>query len=197
MTSPVDQLIADNLTVLRQGQDLVEVLDGPAFTATAPALAFSGVGPHLRHVLDFYQRFLDALEGPETPGTILRIDYDARERAPRLESDPVHAMAMLARTMDRLRALTSADAERPLNVRSDGSPWVPSTIAGELQSLVSHTVHHFALIAVTVRCQGREPGPTSGWHPRPCATGRRSARPRAPAPDRLATGPSCPRPCVR
>lgn len=165
MTSPVDQLIADNLTVLRQGQELVEALDGPAFTANAPALALSGVGPHLRHVLDFYQRFLDALEGPETPGTILRIDYDARERAPRLESDPAHAMAMLARTMDRLRALTSADAEKPLNVRSDGSPWVPSTIARELQSLVSHTVHHFALIAVNVRCQGREPGPDFGVAP--------------------------------
>lgn len=165
MTSPVDQLIADNLTVLRQGQELVEALDGPAFTASAPALALSGVGPHLRHVLDFYQRFLDAIEGPETPATILRIDYDARERAPRLESDPGHAMATLARTMDRLRAVASAVVERPLEVRSDGSPWVPSTIARELQSLVSHTVHHFALIAVSVRCQGGEPGPDFGVAP--------------------------------
>ena len=101
MTSPVDQLIADNLTVLRQGQELVEALDGPAFTASAPALALSRVGPHLRHVLDFYQRFLDAIEGPETPRTILRIDYAARERAARLERDPGHATATLARTMAR------------------------------------------------------------------------------------------------
>lgn len=165
MTSPVAQLIADNLTVLGQGRELVTVLDGPAFTANAPALALSGVGPHLRHVIDFYQRFLDALEEPQTPGSILRIDYDARERDPRLEIDPDHATATLGRTMDRLRAVAFADEERPLEVRSDGSPWISSTIARELQSLVSHTVHHFALIAVSVRCQGGDPGPDFGVAP--------------------------------
>lgn len=162
MPSPVAQLIADNLAVLRQGQELVTLLDGTAFTADAPSLSLSGVGPHLRHVLDSYQRFLDALEVPKAPGVPLRIDYDARQHDPRIEVDPDHATGTLTRTMSRLRAVAAADAERPLEVRSDGSPWIPSTIARELKSLLSHTVHHFALIAVTVRYQGGDPGPEFG-----------------------------------
>ncbi|MEE2939552.1 MAG: DinB family protein [Planctomycetota bacterium] len=164
MTSTVALLIADNLSVLRQGRELVRELDGPAFTASAPALALSGVGPHLRHVLDVYERFLEAVEMPET-GVALRIDYDARDRDPRLETDPARATAALSRTMDRLRAVSSTRLDRPLEARSDGSPWIPTTVARELQSLVSHTVHHFALIAVAVRCQGGEPGPDFGVAP--------------------------------
>ncbi|MEC7231584.1 MAG: DinB family protein [Planctomycetota bacterium] len=165
MTSSVVQLIADNLTVLRQGKELVTVLDGPAFTAKSPALALSGVGPHLRHVLDCYRRFLDVLEDPGEPGRTLRIDYDVRERDPRLETDPHHAVATLSQTMNRLRAVSSAELDRPLEVRSEGSSWVPTTVARELQSLVSHTIHHFALIAVVLRCQGRDPGPEFGVAP--------------------------------
>lgn len=165
MTSTAAQLIADNLTVLRQGKELVETLDGAAFTANAPTLALSGVGPHLRHVIDFYVRFLAAAEAPEVPGALTRIDYDARDRDPRLETDPSHAVRTLQQLMARLGALPAATVTRTLEVRSDGSGWIPTTAARELQSLVSHTVHHFALIAIAVRSQGGDPGPEFGVAP--------------------------------
>lgn len=165
MTSTAAQLIADNLTVLRQGKELVEALDGAAFTANAPTLALSGVGPHLRHVIDFYQRFLGALEAPREAGLTIRVDYDARDRDPRLETDPAHAVGTLQRTIDRLRAMSADDVTLELEVRSDGSPWIPTTAARELQSLVSHTVHHYALIAIAVRSQGGDPGAEFGVAP--------------------------------
>ncbi|MEM1449275.1 MAG: DinB family protein [Planctomycetota bacterium] len=170
MTSTVAQLVQDNLTVLRQGHDLVRVLDEGAYAQNAPSLALSGVGPHLRHVVDFYQRFLTALEtAPDDAGPYsIRIDYDARDRDPRVETDPVHALSVLERTIGRLRAVPDHSAARAgttLQVRSDGSPWIDSTVARELQSLVSHTVHHYALIAIAVRSQGGAPDPEFGVAP--------------------------------
>jgi uncharacterized damage-inducible protein DinB len=170
MTSTVAQLVEDNLTVLRQGRDLVRALDDEAYTKNAPTLALSGVGPHLRHVVDFYERFLAALEtaSPEDDGFAIRIDYDARERDPRIETDPRHALGVLERAIDRLRAivrLPAGVADTPLQVRGDGSPWTDSTVSRELQSLVSHTVHHYALIAIAVRSQGGTPSPEFGVAP--------------------------------
>lgn len=170
MTSTVAQLVEDNLTVLRQGRDLVRALDDEAYTKNAPTLALSGVGPHLRHVVDFYERFLAALESAPTddgPYSI-RIDYDARDRDPRLETDPQHAVGVLERAIERLRAVVDHPAganDTTLQVRGDGSPWTDSTVSRELQSLVSHTVHHYALIAIAVRSQGGEPETEFGVAP--------------------------------
>ncbi|QDV06961.1 hypothetical protein Poly30_24790 [Planctomycetes bacterium Poly30] len=169
MTSTVQQLIDDNLAVLRQGVALVSALDSAQFTENAPALALSGVGPHLRHVVDFYQRLLAAVERTELgPNEVPEVDYDARERDPRVEIDPEYATAVLRTTIERLQRAASIDRVRndaALRVRSDGSPWVPSNVSRELQSLVSHTVHHYALIAVAVRSGGGDPGSEFGVAP--------------------------------
>lgn len=163
MTTSIDpQLIEDNLAVLRQGRALLDALDEGGFTRNAPSLSLSGVGPHLRHVLDFYGRFLSALEG-DGPA---RIDYDLRDRDERVERDPAHAGAVLDATVTRLAALGRRFAAgAPVEVKSDGSPWIPSTVDRELQSLVSHTVHHYALIAVAVRAHGGDPGREFGVAP--------------------------------
>ena len=56
---------------------------------------------------------------------------------------------------------TIAGEALTLSVRLEeaaGNPqWSPSSIARELQSLKSHTTHHYALIAVLLRLQGIEP----------------------------------------
>ena len=167
MTSIDPQLIADNLAVLRQGRALLDALDASAYSQNAPAISLAGVGPHLRHVLDFYARFLSAIEGAaENPEVLPEVDYDARERDPRVETDRDHAAALLEHTTARMGAiarLTSADA--PMRIKSDGSNWIPTTVGRELQALVSHTVHHYALIAVAVRCHGGDPGPEFGVAP--------------------------------
>ena len=166
MTTSIDpQLIEDNLAVLRQGRALLDALDDGGYTRNAPSLSLSGVGPHLRHVLDFYARFLGALETAGA-GEHARIDYDLRDRDERIERDPVHAGAVLDATAARLAGLTRGVAAGAfVEVKSDGSPWIPSTVDRELQSLVSHTVHHYALIAVAVRAYGGDPGTEFGVAP--------------------------------
>jgi hypothetical protein len=44
-------------------------------------------------------------------------------------------------------------------------PWSRSTAARELQFLVSHTVHHYALIAFILRANGIDPGADFGVAP--------------------------------
>jgi hypothetical protein len=48
-----------------------------------------------------------------------------------------------------------------------------STVARELQFLLSHTVHHYALIALILRLQGFEPGEEFGVAPSTLAHWRR------------------------
>jgi hypothetical protein len=132
-----------NVRWLDQAIDLVSTLSDHAYAQT-PA------GSHLRHILDFYDSFLAGL------GTG-RIDYDARLRDPRTSHDRHYAIDRLRRTQSRLWTIPLDD--RPLLVRMedailDTDPWMPSSVSRELQSLSGHTVHHFALIAVTLRGHG-------------------------------------------
>jgi hypothetical protein len=43
--------------------------------------------------------------------------------------------------------------------------WLGSSVARELQALSTHTVHHFALIAVALRAHGVEVPPDFGYSP--------------------------------
>src|SRR5438309_1690210 len=81
-TSPLPSrqsaLIAINIRWLRQALRLLEQLDDMVYSATAPGFAPHRAGSHLRHVLEFYQCFLEGLE-------LLHIDYDSRRRDEAIE----------------------------------------------------------------------------------------------------------------
>ena len=70
------------------------------------------------------------------------------------------------------RSFSFADGHTELLVVLEGSMrtherpcWSRSSIARELQSLLSHTVHHYAFIAVALRLQGVEPASDFGVAP--------------------------------
>jgi hypothetical protein len=52
-----------------------------------------------------------------------------------------------------------------LRVRQDSSVWAASSLARELQFTLSHTVHHYALIALILRLQGFAPPADFGVAP--------------------------------
>jgi uncharacterized damage-inducible protein DinB len=104
------------------------------------------IGGHVRHCLDHVR----ALEVGIDRGLV---DYDARQRDFRIESDREAAVLSLMAAASRLRALSSDALERTVVVRSliavDG-PVVEaaSSVARELAFVVSHTIHHNAQIAL-------------------------------------------------
>jgi hypothetical protein len=154
MQSSSSSVIDEVIEILRQGRDLLARIDDAAFGRSIPPLIHSAVGSHMRHCLDFYSCFLRGL-------AVRRIDYDGRERDASLERDRGAAMQKLESLMQQLRALAIADEEQTILVRLEDAAidqqWSRSSIARELQSLKSHTIHHYALIAVLLRLQGIEP----------------------------------------
>lgn len=159
-----EQLVKDNIAILMQARELVSRLSNASYALSGPAVHGSGVGPHLRHVLDHYANFLEGVSAG-------RVDYDARARDPTIEVDRSAAIAKLDELVSGLRAL-STHSHGTLTVKmecGDDSPpeswWSTSSICRELQFLISHTVHHYALIRFVLKLQGIDPGPVFGVAP--------------------------------
>jgi hypothetical protein len=147
-------LIEMNTRWLRQALRLVERLSDEAYATTPPGFAPHRAGAHLRHVLEFYQCFLDGVES-------FHIDYDARRRDERIEHSRAAAAAAIRSIMATLETAPALRREAILWVRmedADASPvsecFMESSVSRELQVLSSHTIHHFALIAMTLRMHG-------------------------------------------
>lgn len=144
-----DPLIADNVSMIEQGVRLVGALPVAVFTSRSEQTLGASIGGHLRHNLDHYACFLRGLAAG-------RIDYDDRERAVDIETSPAAAVAALERAGGNFRHLRASDLNRDIAVRmdtgeSDDRPWTRSSVRRELQFLLSHTVHHYALIAMICR----------------------------------------------
>lgn len=149
---------------LGQGVRLLGRLDAEVYGRSPEPLTKSPVGAHVRHALDCCLCFLDGAPAG-------RIDYDRRQREERTELDPTFARAQLETVVERFRSL-GQQAETELDVRSDvpaltgdDECWRRSTVGRELLYVLSHTVHHYALIAMILRSFDVEPGEDFGVAP--------------------------------
>jgi uncharacterized damage-inducible protein DinB len=114
--------------------------------------ASGSVGGHVRHCLDH----VDTLLGGVEHGTI---DYDRRLRGTEIETSRAAALESLVRQERSLLALPRASEGRPLRlVTMIGAALPPvdvaTTVGRELAFVLSHTIHHNALIAVMARTLG-------------------------------------------
>jgi uncharacterized damage-inducible protein DinB len=112
------------------------------------------IGSHVRHCLDH----VDALERAIAGGPCC---YDTRQRGTVVEHDPMLACARLAASRMRLRALDAGVLDQPLTlsaqVSADGlTVQAPTSVAREVAFVISHTVHHAALIAVLLEDMSHE-----------------------------------------
>lgn len=144
-----DPLVKDNLTLIDQGVRLLQVLAPPVFTAQSPLTLGASIGGHVRHNLDHYDCFLRGLAAG-------RVDYDERERTAAIETNIAAALTALRRAAAGLGGIALGLLGQDVEVRMDTGdseerPWTRSTVRRELQFLLSHTVHHYALIAMICR----------------------------------------------
>ena len=116
----------------------------------------STIGGHVRHNLD---HFLCLEQGLKSGS----VDYDARERDEFLETDPKYAASQMEELVEFLASLASEDLDHPLKVKMDSGAhnddeeqWSNSSLRRELQFLISHTIHHYALIATLCAREGLE-----------------------------------------
>lgn len=152
----------DNVAYLKQGLNLLDQIGDEHYMATMPPVFSSGVGAHIRHIIDHFDCLLAGL----TSG---RVDYDHRRRDRRVETDRLFAMESMRAIIDRLVALPVSDFEMPLEVHMDSGgnapTWASSSLTRELQFLTSHTIHHYALVAAILGHAGCAVGGHFGISP--------------------------------
>lgn len=171
MPSPPPLVLA-NLGLLEQATGLLLRVSDPAYGAgTAEA---KPVGPHFRHVLEHYSCFLAGWAAG-------RIDYDARAREGALETERGTALGRIRELARGLEALDASRLEDPVEIRlecgvgDEGQQWSRSTVRRELQFLLSHTIHHYALIGLLLARLGIDPGESFGVAPSTLKHWERSA----------------------
>ena len=162
-------VVAANVRLLREGLAVLEEVSDTLYTCTTSFAPGGSAGEHLRHTLDFYEVLLRDLHSA-------RIDYVNRPRNPRIEVERAHALERGATVAREVARISADQLSRPLLVHAEDESagadvglteeapesWSHSTLHRELQFLISHTVHHFALIAVVLRALGHEPPPAFG-----------------------------------
>ncbi len=143
-SSVVPAAVQANLVLLAQGTELIGRLSDESYNCQLAVCFNYTLGGHFRHVVEHYQGLLAAIASGD-------IDYENRERNSRIETDPDYALAVVQQLKTGLMKLATDGAEdRPMRMKSetgDGG-WLGTSLGRELEFLISHTVHHYALMAV-------------------------------------------------
>lgn len=110
------------------------------------------IGEHVRHCLDHVSVLLTA--DPSTP-----LSYDRRNRGTAVETNPAEALRQIQQLKGALNTWSTRSLDEPISVTSMLSSsgdavtgW--STLARELAFVVSHTIHHHAIIGLLLAVHG-------------------------------------------
>ena len=160
----IEDLVEENRLYLQQAIDMINSISDTVYAKNNGAGFKSGVGMHIRHIIDFYENFLEGYKD--------RIDYDSRKRDPKMEVDRLYGMEKIRGMMDALGEITTLaeGCDNHLQVRNDASdlqadPFSTSSVERELQFLKFHAVHHYAMIAMILTMQQVEVPEDFGFAP--------------------------------
>jgi uncharacterized damage-inducible protein DinB len=140
------------VAVLRQLGQLLETLTDEQYIRKPVGVVPSSIGGHIRHNLDHVDTLLAGVERGE-------IDYDQRERGTDVETNRLAALQAVERQVQELLKLAAWGDDRPLRLRTlvtsmGHSITVETSVARELAFVLSHTIHHNALIGVMAMLLG-------------------------------------------
>jgi len=145
--SNIPALIWENIRFLEQGVDVLDKISDSVYVCLEAPFLQGGIGRHVRHVLDHFILFGDGVGNGA-------IDFDDRTRDARIEKDRLFALGLFRELIGQLADFSKSEVhlETSISVRHNGV-WCQSSIGRELQHLLNHTVHHYAIIAIILRLQ--------------------------------------------
>jgi hypothetical protein len=158
----IDSMIRANRDCLAQAIPILDALSDDQYAVSADQR--STVGAQYRHVLEHYQCLLEGIPSG-------RVDYDARRRDETIERSRTRAREVTEEIQLALAGLEAESGSRRLQVQmqcdaESGAPvWAPSSLGRELQFLISHTIHHYALIKLLLAERGIPVNPELGIAP--------------------------------
>jgi uncharacterized damage-inducible protein DinB len=149
--------------LLHQLFDLVESLTAEQYARKPVGVVASSVGGHVRHNLDHVAALLRGLRCGE-------VNYDHRDRGTDVERDRLAALGEILRLEAELAEVPWGEVPHLLTLAALVAPDLPparvvTSPERELAFVVSHTVHHNALIGVMVKLLGAEVPAEFGYAP--------------------------------
>ena len=141
------QIKNTSIEILEQLINLTEQLREETFVAPLDLLFNNSIGKHLRHIVEFYQLLIDALESGI-------VSYDKRSHDQNLETDK-------ELTIKVLKQIKSVIQEAPENVKlefngsysldSNDQFTLESCYKRELVYNIEHAIHHMAIIKIAIK----------------------------------------------
>ncbi len=140
------------VVVLQQLADLLHATTDEQYAMKPVGVVNSSMGGHVRHCLDHVESLLMGLG-------IAAINYDDRRRGTDVETNRRSALRSIVRLENALAEVNDWSIDEPLRlttlISADGPPILVETSLGrELAFVLSHTVHHNALIGVIANLLG-------------------------------------------
>lgn len=157
----LENLLCRSVGLLQQGITLLNSVDDALYLQQVSPVFHGSIGSHLRHITDFYDCLLAGLRAGV-------VNYNQRSRDQAVERHRAVGLARLLHLMEQLTALNPASGAMPLLVQWEAdfgveeAGWSNSSLARELEFLRSHTVHHYAIMAIMGRMMGVDPGQEFG-----------------------------------
>ena len=136
-----------NIDSLNQFHQVIDSLSDEQYSEFDDKVFNSSVGRHTRHVLDHYEAFVRGLDKGA-------INYDDRDRETELELSRVAAKARITdlcrRLHQRLQTSSYGVVEIVLDLpqyQGESPRLQPTSVIRELAFVLSHSIHHYAIIA--------------------------------------------------
>jgi len=134
---------------LKELGGVIEVASDEQYVRKPVGVVSGSLGGHVRHCVDHFESLLHLLTDDE-------IDYDRRQRGTSIETDRHAALSRVAELAGKLGRLSELAPDRPVRFRgmisADGETMeAASSVARELAFILSHTIHHNAVIATICR----------------------------------------------
>ena len=147
---------------LQRGVTLLNAINDSQYSDSSVAPYYSGIGIHMRHVLDIFDCVFDGLDART-------IDLSARKRNELAESKVSFGLAYFEEIIEKIEALKGQDLDIMVTVKDDlglGLVTANYTLIALLIQAHSHAIHHFASIGYIISQLGISlPDADFGYNP--------------------------------
>jgi hypothetical protein len=157
------QTLQPLVDLLHEMRTMIARLDDIDYAMPAPGRSTGGIGGHVRHCLDHVFALLVATR----TGLCA---YDRRQRGTNIETSRTAAIDAATEAMLGVLQLDTATLESEVFVETQLEPTgamvvTRSSVCREVAFLVSHTIHHNAIVAHMLQARGIEVAPHFGHAP--------------------------------
>lgn len=155
-------LIEGCINCIDQCDQLLKII--PQSVYTDGSKVGVSIGAHVRHILDRFHCFFSGLQAA-------CVDYDARKRDREIEHNleaATFALAIVARRVEQLSQMQfSAEIIQIKESVHPSNPAVEisSTVEREMMDLITHSIHHLAIISLIAKSFGYQMGTDFGKAP--------------------------------